>query len=82
MLVLVNMQMLQNVHIMIGPKVVDVYIYEQSIMVKNDLVVHYIDFFPTIKPIFLQFVIPCFSNLDQIAIDETNTTCKLLKLNA
>jgi hypothetical protein len=49
MLVLVKIQMLQNVHIMIGPKVVDVSIYEQSIMVKNDFVVHYIDFLLTIK---------------------------------
>jgi hypothetical protein len=73
--------MLQNVHIMIGPKVVDVSIYEQSIMVKNDLVVDYKDFLPTIKPILVQFVIPWFSNLDQIAINETNTTWKLLKLN-
>ncbi len=73
--------MLQNVHIMIGPKVVDVSRCEQSIMVKNDLVVDYRDFLPTIKPILVQFVIPWFSNLDQIAINETNTTWKLLKLN-
>ncbi len=53
MLVLVNVQMLQNVHIMIGPNVADVSIFEQSIMVKNDLVIHYIDFIPTIKPILV-----------------------------
>jgi hypothetical protein len=39
-------------------KVVDVSIYEQYIMVKNDLVVDYRDFLPTIQPILVQFVIP------------------------
>jgi len=34
---------------MIGPKVADVFVYEQSMMVKNDRVIHCIDFLPTIK---------------------------------
>lgn len=43
---------------MIGPKVADVFVYEQSMMLKNDHVIHCIDFLPTIKLVVVQFVIP------------------------
>jgi hypothetical protein len=56
---------------MIRPKVANVFVYEQSMMVKNDRVIHCINFLPTIKLVVVQFVIPWFSNLDQIAINET-----------
>jgi hypothetical protein len=65
---------------MIGPKVADVFVYEQSMMLKNDHVIHCIDFLPTIKLVVVQFVIPWFSNLDQIAINETQYNLKTFEI--
>jgi len=42
-------------------------------MVKNDCIVHCIDIFSTIKLSPMCLVIPQFSNLDQIVVNEIDT---------
>jgi hypothetical protein len=66
--------MLQNVKIMIRPKVVDIYVYEQFMIIKNVCVVHCIDIFLAIEVSLVCLIIPWFLDFEQIIIDETNTT--------
>jgi hypothetical protein len=65
--------MLQNVKIMIGPRVVDVYVYERFMIINNVCVVHCIDIFSTIEVSLMCFIIPWFLDFEQIIIDKTNT---------
>jgi hypothetical protein len=65
---------------MIGPKVVNVYVHEQFMIIKNVRVVHCIDIFPNIEVSLVCLIIPCFLDFEQIIIDETNTTWQLLQL--
>jgi hypothetical protein len=56
-------------------KVVDIYVYEQSMMVKNDYdIVHCIKKNSTIEPSPICIVIPWFMDFDQTIVDEVNTT--------
>jgi hypothetical protein len=59
--------MLQNVKIMIGPRVVDVYVYEQFMIIKNVHVIHCIDIFPTIEVSLMCLIIPWFLDFEQIS---------------
>ncbi len=79
-LVLINTQVLQNARIMIRPTVVSVYVHEQSMMVNNDCVVHFIDLISNVELGLVHLVIPQFSYLNQIAIDEANMTWQFLEL--
>jgi hypothetical protein len=73
-LILVNIQVLQNAHIMIRPRVVSVYVHEESMIVNNNCVVHFINLISNVELGFVHLVIPWFSYLNQIAIDEANIT--------
>jgi len=55
-------------------RVVDIYVYEQSMMVKNDRdIVHCINIFLT-EPSPICIVIPWFMDFDQTIVDEVNIT--------
>jgi hypothetical protein len=76
-LVLVDFQVPWNAHIIVGLKVTSVYVYEQSMMINNDHVIHCIDPFSMIKPNLMDLSIPQFLDFNQIVVDETNTTWQL-----
>jgi hypothetical protein len=63
-----------------GFKVISVCVYKQSMMVENDCIIHCIDIFSTIKLSPMCLIIPQFSNLDQIVVNETNIIWQLLEL--
>jgi hypothetical protein len=72
--------MSQNVHLMIPLGVTNVLwnIGEHSMMAMNDYVVYCIVFFLIVEPSSMCLVSPQFLVLDQIIVDETNTTQQFL----
>jgi hypothetical protein len=71
--ILVNIKVLQHVHIMIRAKITNVYVNEQLVMVRNEHVVHFILFFSPIKPCAMCFIRLKLLKLNLSAISKPNT---------
>jgi hypothetical protein len=71
--ILVNIKVLQDGHIVIKARIINVYVDEQPMMVQNDNVVHCILFFLPIKLCAICFILPRLANFNQSAINKPNT---------
>jgi hypothetical protein len=72
--ILINIKVLQDVHIIIKTMITNVYVNEQLMMVQNDYVVYFILFFSPIKPCAMCLILLKLLKLNQSVINKPNTS--------
>jgi hypothetical protein len=60
------------------PRVSNVNVNEEVLVVNKDYVVHRINLFPNVEPSLMHHIIPQFTNLFQGSINEPNATWEVL----
>jgi hypothetical protein len=61
---LVDARVLKNVHIMVRSWIAKIYVDKQAIVVKNNCVIHNIEFFAAIEPSSVTWISPRFLDLN------------------
>jgi hypothetical protein len=74
----IDIEMLQYAYNMVSPRVSNVNVNEEVLVVNKDYVVHQVNLFPTIEPSPIHHIIPQLTNLFQGSINERNATWEVL----